>query len=262
MATETKVKIIITVKPTRPVRPVKSNVTLNSTVTSMAAKKAIERIRKSQEIKVRKEKLISCNIELAECLTCMEATETVIVATCLHRNCKDCTFLYWKDCLGKQIPLECPGCDLKVSIKALSTINIDEEFQEYYEHQRRMLSKEIKMAHALPPCPLKYCKKGVLSQCTGYGRKTLWWGKYSCDACRKDFCVFCNKVHRGECQHVNLRIKANRDIWLKNKGLMECSRCHHGIQKNGGCQFVTCCKLTICSICNKQVKNKGIHRCK
>ena len=75
-------------------------------------------------------------------------------------------------------------------------------------------------------------------------------GEVDCEACGKSECLRCGQSHPNyTCEE--WRTRDQLGATLSKLGIKKCPKCGMGIQKNDGCNHITCtrCKVHICWKC-------------
>merc|ERR1712038_2234235 len=163
--------------------------------------------------------------------------------------CKDCftNYLKFKSSLGKPA-LKCPGmnceCFLKESdVKAIAPV-------AYADYQAAIMRFALKRVKNYRTCPNSCCSAGLVLDIDCNVEKI------SCTACNFEFCPHCNDLpHEGKtCDEMRRQRHAER--WGDSKDFMEnetkqCPFCLAWIEKNGGCNHMTChhCRGEFCWLC-------------
>merc|ERR1719471_218820 len=163
--------------------------------------------------------------------------------------CKDCfsNYLKFKSSLGKPA-LKCPGmnceCFLKEShVKAIAPV-------AYSDYQTAIMRYSLKRVKNYRTCPNSCCSVGLVLDIDCNVEKI------QCTACDFEFCPHCNDLpHEGRtCEEMRRQRHAER--WGDAKDYMEnetkqCPFCLAWIEKNGGCNHMTChhCRGEFCWLC-------------
>merc|ERR1719228_2287667 len=163
--------------------------------------------------------------------------------------CKDCfgNYLNFKQSLGKPM-LRCPGMNCRSFLdKKKVKAAMPNAFAEY---KTAMMRFSLKRVENYRTCPNADCAAGiVLDACCTAEQVT-------CTACDTSFCPQCNDVpHEGmTCEELQRKRHAER--WGEAKDYMknetkQCPYCLVWIEKNGGCDHMTChhCRGEFCWLC-------------
>ncbi|KAJ5076673.1 intein-containing e3 ubiquitin-protein ligase ari5-related precursor [Anaeramoeba ignava] len=172
---------------------------------------------------------------------------------CGHAFCKDC----WRNYLNLKIKeaqvgaIPCPGfrCQNKVSSEVIRSIVTEGTFKQYIRFQAHSFVEEnpdVKW------CPAPGCGRAVHPS-------QVQFHMVKCD-CGHRYCFECQEEPHGPatCQQVEewkKRINEGKkdtetDSWM-NENTKPCPKCKVLIEKNGGCNHMTCykCHYEFCWIC-------------
>eukprot|EP01017_Pseudomicrothorax_dubius_P028819 TRINITY_DN3452_c0_g1_i10.p1 TRINITY_DN3452_c0_g1~~TRINITY_DN3452_c0_g1_i10.p1 ORF type:complete len:203 (-),score=21.83 TRINITY_DN3452_c0_g1_i10:26-634(-) len=162
--------------------------------------------------------------------------------TCKHSFCLDCSQALVKDALTdtSKIPIKCPTCEANISLFDLRRLLNEEE-----SNRLNLAAKNKFMRQNMGKffeCPTPECK--------GLGRKV--GSTYDCRLCSQKYCLSCKQEeHKGmTCAEYENHKNPDRAFseYLRNSTCVPCPHCTAVIEKNGGCNHVTCytCKKHIC----------------
>lgn len=232
--------------------------------------------------------------ENQECTLCMDElpTSDFITLTCKHSFCKACLVdvfkpglkeknsKLWK-CPATSCPEQIHNNDYEkilagetIPVTELSSLPDDysrDEIKELIkngafaqnksmlEECKELLERENLLSHSkIKFCPIDYCKAHFY---------TYFKGIKTCELCKHQYCNNCLKYHdmNVSCeeheQSLNIgkeKLIQETEKWLQEK-TKECPNptCKHRIEKDGGCQHMTCekCKHEFCWICLGNWKN-------
>ena len=198
-----------------------------------------------------------------ECFICMDDEvddEDFLSLGCGHYYCRNCWvhFMTTKIVGDSEVfKLTCmdPNCDVHIPPSCLSEIT--NTCPEVYDKYRSFLS--IKVVQENPKyalCPSPSCE--CVFEITSRGR-----GAVNCPDCSSSFCIQCFQEDHDPCSCDDLRRwnKLAEDnsltsLWLQTN-TKDCPKCHFSIQKNGGCNHMTCsrCRHEFCWLCLGPWKN-------
>ncbi|KAI8949750.1 hypothetical protein F4801DRAFT_390356 [Xylaria longipes] len=189
------------------------------------------------------------------CAICKEdyPRKDICCLLCRHWHCKDCFTGNFRIALKSNpfVPAKCCGVipsDLLSQFGALTA----NEVEQY----------KVKMEELTNPRSKLYCWG-----CAAYipnDRRTRKVG--DCGLCGKRTCKACRaKSHFGACDKTKIQtdIEAEDEVYLlaESKGWKRCPNCLNLVQKNGGCNHMTCnCGQDFCYLCG-QVYGSGPHTC-
>jgi ariadne-1 len=189
----------------------------------------------------------------AECTICGELTTPPdsTALSCLHRFCNSC----WRDYLTMQIQegqstlLHCMHyqCNLRVAESVVKRIVAPEVFDKY---ARFVISSFVEDNDNVKWCPTPNCGNAVSAELiTGIT-------EVQC-VCGYRFCFRCHREAHAPatCEQMKLWEEKCKDdsetlnwVQANAKG---CPKCHVAVEKNGGCNHMTCrqCKHEWCWVC-------------
>ena len=192
------------------------------------------------------------NVSINErCLICEgELTKNEInnnYLECHHAICSDCYYMYLKEQINNNnvINIKCPkeDCDKilynnfieKILINHTSLFN---KYKKFVLRRQLILNPDIQLC-PFPDCE-SYAKKGK--------------NKYvTCIQNNHKFCFKCLKDWHGKKECTDIYDK-NFEIWKNPLKVKNCPKCKYFIEKNSGCNHITCfnCKYQFCWLCLKE----------
>lgn len=214
--------------------------------------------RKKVEIKIinsSKKSFISPEIKKMKqyCLICEDSlTEEEIknnTVKCFHSFCNYCYFNYLKEKINNNYVenIKCPQKNCEqilyndfIEMKLINDIPLLEKYKKFKERKQLILDPNIKM------CPYPDCES--------YARK----GKNKYIKCIKNQHKFCFECLKN--WHDYKPCKIEEDIkfekWKNNYKVKRCPRCKYYVEKNGGCNHITCfnCRYEWCWLCMGEYK--------
>jgi len=190
-----------------------------------------------------------------ECEIClMPAEEPLIKNGCGHHFCVHC----WRNYLTGKIMdeglasfIQCPGSECKILVEDDLVLRLmtSDAVEERY---KRRITEDFVLCHRLIKwCPSPGCTKAIKTSLVSHG-------KVQC-ACGFVFCFCCGgDVHDPvNCEIMKIWLKkvakdADTGNWIA-KNTKECPKCNTVIEKNGGCNHMTCrmpkCRYEFCWVC-------------
>ncbi|KAG2024292.1 hypothetical protein GB937_003945, partial [Aspergillus fischeri] len=176
---------------------------------------------------------------------------------CGHRFCVDCYRHYLAQKIreeGEAARIECPGdgCHMIVDSKSLSLLVADDLKERY---QTLLMRTYVDDKENLKWCPAPNCEYAV--DCPVKQRDLNRIVPTVQCACKHFFCFGCtlNDHLPSPCTLVKMWLKKCEDDsetanWI-SANTKECPKCHSTIEKNGGCNHMTCrkCKHEFCWMC-------------
>uniref|UniRef100_A0A1I7TGW7 RBR-type E3 ubiquitin transferase n=1 Tax=Caenorhabditis tropicalis TaxID=1561998 RepID=A0A1I7TGW7_9PELO len=187
-----------------------------------------------------------------QCEICFEEEEMVELA-CKHRACRSC----WNGYLTQKIMDE-RMCEIKCMMPDCQLIMEDEKIHEFISdpvvlatYEKLTVDSYVQASIFLKWCPGVECGRAVkLEDCDRH---------IVICPCGMMFCSSCgNDTHEPiSCGLLKLWLKRQEDDsetanWI-NVHTKECPKCHVAIEKNQGCNHMTCreCKHQFCWLCMK-----------
>ena len=184
-----------------------------------------------------------------QCLICyIELTEEEKIKNalkCNHKFCDECWFEYFKEQINnsKVSEIRCmnKGCNTIINGDFITQhISIDEKLLEKY-------GRFLKKLDVLKNPNKKFCP---IPNCEGIAERKKEQEKYvKCDQ-GHEFCFICLKERQGKkkCQN---EIDKDFLLWKKDKIVKKCPQCQMYVEKNHGCNHITCarCQYQWCWLC-------------
>ncbi|CAF0864024.1 unnamed protein product [Adineta ricciae] len=209
---------------------------------------------------------------LVTCKTCYseKPPNEFYSLACNHKHCLTCWQLYLQSCLANITnvkKISCPSnCNQIVDDdEVLRLLKDDERLAKLYEQV--MINSYVDTNRLAKWCPGNSCSTLVrinshLTDCTQM---------ISCDVCKTTFCFHCLQQWHDpiQCSLLVKWEKKNRDESMTSEWLIantkECPNCHASIEKNGGCNHMTCrkpgCAHEFCWICFGPWKDHATRQC-
>lgn len=195
--------------------------------------------------------------EYGMCTVCTEDMngENSFSLACGHRFCNDCWagHLTTKVHEGESMGILCPSydCPLVVDESIIRQLVSASVYQKYVQ---LLLNSFITNNERVKWCPAPGCGKAI----SGEMSKSQW---VKC-ICGYRFCFECsNETHApATCEHVRLwQQKMNDESETQNwisANTVDCPKCKCFIEKNGGCNHMTCrqCGHEFCWLCLRDWK--------
>jgi len=199
------------------------------------------------------------NKHTVECPICIESAEPglgYVIPECFHTYCIECLSSYVGTLIaeGRVLNIKCPTphCESALShldVQKLVTSDLYSKYDEYTFLMALKTDQHVKWC-ANP----KGCGNAI------YRDDDAEDNKVTCDVCKYEFCFVCNEPwHINTCQDYqqwridNGLVDQKFDEWKTvNKGNAKpCPNCNHLIEKNDGCNHMTCvsCHHEFCWLC-------------
>eukprot|EP01100_Stratorugosa_tubuloviscum_P001772 TRINITY_DN139_c4_g1_i1.p1 TRINITY_DN139_c4_g1~~TRINITY_DN139_c4_g1_i1.p1 ORF type:complete len:726 (+),score=250.22 TRINITY_DN139_c4_g1_i1:68-2179(+) len=180
--------------------------------------------------------------------------EFYLLDECNHRICLECLGQYLKTKIveGEVKEIKCPLTNCKMQIKASEIKHcVDEKvFKKFDEFA---LKNALEGMTDLRWCPKPECENAMI------GDKSNPMMVCSNPECKFCFCFNCKEDWHADvtCEQYQEWKKENSQAdvrswqWMKDH-TRPCPKCHAQIEKNGGCNHMTCkkCKHEFCWLCN------------
>ncbi|TIB28668.1 hypothetical protein E3P86_03819 [Wallemia ichthyophaga] len=212
--------------------------------------------RASSPVRLKRVKGFTCEI----CFTGSEDTSTQTLAlACGHRFCSDCWKMHCEEKIsgqGESRKIECMqgDCQTVMSEQVISQVVPEYIFQRYQTLANKTYVEDNR--RGLRFCPGPDCGNVIECQVRGSDLESLIpivvckCGQASCFGCS-----FSGDHRPALCGVTKLWVKKCEDDsetanWI-SANTKECPRCHSTIEKNGGCNHMTCrkCRHEWCWIC-------------
>lgn len=172
------------------------------------------------------------------CLVCQEDIDQAIHLECGHAVACDNCLIQWftSELTSRKLPLGCMMCKYPVSRDVLESILPNDLFLKYDQLEAEQLAEREWVMFYCPNC------RAVMSADNNENKHIV------CLDCKKHFCLQC-KVEwhkKSTCEQYQqwARENGNADAltWdLVNRlDVKQCPRCKHWIEKNEGCNHMTC----------------------
>jgi hypothetical protein len=164
---------------------------------------------------------------------------------CATSTCFGCfkKYLEFKISAGQVAPdqLVCPGpCRRPIATYDLR-LHLDERHIEKYS---RYLANHFHVQAGGRYCPRLDCGQPLRTTPKGKGKKR----KVICSSCNETSCIDC-----GQAYHLFPLCERQYHSWCRAQNTQTCPRCEWTIQKDGGCQHMTCsrCAFEFCWLCRR-----------
>jgi hypothetical protein len=191
------------------------------------------------------------------CSICQTATNEnfINLLDCNDIFCKDCLYQYVKyrieECQVLTMP--CPNHECRSQIdEPIIKHLVSEALYEKY--------KAFKQSEELSKNPYhRWCPQ---PDCTGYDIGTASNIQLSCNICKFSFCFYCQEPWHatGKCKFES---EKEMQKWAKNNGVKICPNCRRKVEKNLGCDHMTCskCRYEWCWLCGDKYSSSHMQTC-
>lgn len=200
---------------------------------------------------------VLCSISNRLCGICQVAVDSdnLLILECNDQYCKACFSEYLKvRILESQVLLmPCPNHECRIQIpEHLIQLNISEDLFSKYNKFRKV--EELCKQPFLRWCPKPDCE--------GYDIGKIDDPKLKCNKCSFDYCFYCSEAWHGKNKCKN-RADKQLDKFAKNHGLKFCPNCKRKVEKNLGCDHMTCvkCRYEWCWLCGNKYHSGHYDEC-
>ncbi|KAL4468931.1 hypothetical protein ABPG72_009751 [Tetrahymena utriculariae] len=202
--------------------------------------------RKNTKIQPIKDKNQKCDI----CIEVMDVN-TLMVLGCNDKYHKICLEEYFKvEIQQKKLPIKCPNqsCQYQIQPLELKQILKQKDYEKYEQFQFQNYvdynKSQVFQRCFTPNCQYLFIKDSDLD-------------KFDCPSCFKQYCLICQcKYHTNQtCKEYQISTKYSKqdeefDNLAKENKFKQCSKCKMYVEKNEGCDHITCrCSYEFCYKC-------------
>jgi len=228
--------------------------------------------------------VVESNVKQLQCGICMDDfdLDELFSLGCNHTFCSTC----WRQYLSTMFEGNFGGMQaLRVACPQLSCSELvcEQHVRKVapdliLRFEQHLLDSFVQVNRSVMMwCPGPDCKRIAIKQRDDsflpcIGNITVCQGK---DGCKKSFCFLCGEEpHDGLCQHLQNEPNATTNATrLPNRlavtnplieaNIQRCPTCKTPIEKNGGCNHMTCkCGTHFCWLCNADITDvSGNHSC-
>eukprot|EP00347_Sterkiella_histriomuscorum_P020246 403338533 len=191
--------------------------------------------------------------EIVYCLVCYNSStvfEMFKIQNCEHKFCRMCinNHLIANVRIRKVIDINCLQytCQAKFTnqeIESYLSGDMKHKYQQYFNDYMVLMKGNV-----------KYCPNPTCNFLNEIG--LLIGQKITCSGCSQDFCKKCNfSWHEDKtCEQVK---EQEFGQWVDDKQANKCPKCKSRVEKNSGCQHMTCpvCKYEWCWVCGLSYKS-------
>ena len=205
-------------------------------------KRLIEHVKKRATDAVTTLQTAQCAICLSyfrpdDCMQCSGCPENA------HWLCLPCFSDYAHQAVS--FPLKCIQCDAYYD-RIVQQIILPSQLLKKHEEKLEELDRKVALNSNV---------SGVLRCCNLVGVVEVGQegnGYITCPTCKTNYCLRCGSPrHEGSCTQWSVN---STQEWAHQNGAQRCPNCHELIQKNGGCNHMTCrkpmgCGYEFCYVC-------------
>lgn len=165
---------------------------------------------------------------------------------CMHLFCKSCIteYLAIRIFESNVLKMPCPHheCPSEISEEDIIKLLPEKLYQKYQIFKR---NEELNNSPFLRWCPIP--------DCTGYDIGNMSKDKLICNACGHKYCYYCSEPWHtnSKCKEINDK---ELDKWGKKNNVRYCPNCRRKVEKNHGCDHMTCakCNYEWCWLCGEK----------
>ena len=216
-------------------------------------KKTLDNIQAIKKILL-KENSNVCFEGLPDCPVCfvpVEMQDLRRLEYCGHAYCKLCLATQIEHAVkSKEFPVKCAGenCGKPLVVRDFSTL-----IRQGMIKKREFIDAAVSTFVSKNNEKYRYCSTADCQMIYAISSKRAL---FACPLCLKKVCTKCHKsYHEGiTCEMLQSEMEDGNSLldWLKEKPSSRklCPKCHIGIEKNEGCNHMTCkCGAHICWVC-------------
>lgn len=191
-----------------------------------------------------------------QCMICCEDRLKSFKLDCQHEYCIECYKHYIKDKVSSGSVIKCPSCDLALSNADLSLLVESDQIEQLLQNSTKLyIEKHVQFKW----CPSADCKGLIEVLNPGVLDEMVSNREVPIAICNEEhqFCLNCHfEDHNpAPCDIAKKWVTKCRDDsetirWITTNA-QACPKCESLIEKNGGCNHMTCKKCTyeFCWIC-------------
>jgi len=182
-----------------------------------------------------------------ECAICFgELSNSHRLQLCGHKFCTSCLESQIHNALKdiSELPIKCGDCQKLIALRDIRDIIQYDVLKKLYEASYKDFLQ--KNSEEYKNCPTPNCKQIFAAKIEN--------DRVECDTCLKSYCRKCLRVyHEGlTCEQYSKQIEDEKDLdkQIKNMNIKKCPKCKRPVEKNEGCNHMTCiCKCEFCWLC-------------
>lgn len=193
------------------------------------------------------------------CTICYDEVQSsdMIAMPCKHEFCRDCWGMFLKVMLEECVNKSCPQVNCNEMISEAEVKEATPHRYESYEHLQ--LKHFIESNQTLQCCPGADCDRVATFSSGAFFLGNELNASITCEACETEFCVSCvGEPHPSltckllKAWMVKIKDPAESENWIL-QNTKACPNCKVNIEKNQGCNHMTCgkCKHQFCWKCLK-----------
>ncbi|OMJ81191.1 hypothetical protein SteCoe_18367 [Stentor coeruleus] len=230
----------------------------NSSSSNSASQSEIEiplKITLNFECNPEEEKVIISEFVCSICQEQKLNSELFTQALCMHIFCKNCITEYLTIRISESnvLKMPCPHHDCTLEILEADIINLIPE-NLYKKYQIFKRNEELNNSPFLRWCPVP--------DCIGYDIGNMLNDKLTCNVCEYKYCYYCSEPWHinSKCKEINDK---ELDKWGNKNNVRYCPNCRRKVEKNNGCNHMTCvkCNYEWCWLCGEKYDSEHYANC-
>ena len=181
---------------------------------------------------------------------------------CGHLFCTDCWTEYLTTKIvqdGISLSIQCPSNDCQVLVNDAAVLQLLKNSEHATKYQILITNNLVECNHLLRWCPAPNCNNAMYVSNGGMQQVKCTCGYSYCYSCSDEWHgpVTCEVLKKWakKCEDDSETIN-----WI-NANTKDCPKCNNPIEKNGGCNHMTCrkqsCGHSFCWICLKPWRSHG-----
>lgn len=187
------------------------------------------------------------------CNICLGPIESAFTFPCnIHKFCTECIQQY----IGNKINISdveeitCPqsGCSFTLDEDHIKLLLTEKDFERYFKFCQR--AKIIKIPNTVI-CPIPDCNSYAIKSDNTHNNDTFLF----CVHNNHEFCHKCFQEAHPDTS-CDSKLESDFKVWAGKEKVKKCPKCLFYIQKNEGCNHMTCanatCKYEFCWICKSK----------
>ncbi|KAN0094328.1 hypothetical protein V8E55_002615 [Tylopilus felleus] len=199
-----------------------------------------------------------------ECVICFEnipEEEGIRLVPCAHGFCRDCLAGHVCSKIEeRKFPVFCPLCMTEQRNANPSVVSGEMVQRLGVSEAQHTIWSELEMAHLCVRVHCRRCKRSAFVDKEDYENLE----ELSCPfpGCRHTWCKNCQQSLSSDGPKHSCDGSEEMDFLVRQMGWKYCPKCRTPVQKNGGCNHMTCvtpgCSTHFCYRCGKQITRASI----
>jgi hypothetical protein len=207
-----------------------------------------------------------------ECEICTQFfnKEELLCLPCRHSYCEKCWKMHVEAIIQTaqtRIPCMAYNCQCRVPLTDIKKIASEKVYEDLI---RFTIDAHVSMNDAMTNCPNPKCSKPLCV--LRNSNKNRLCNVLKCVHCNFEFCISCGEKSHAPASCIDvekwktLTDDTIMEMRLFGDNFKKCPNCHTNIEKNGGCNHMTCfkCHHQFCWMCLRQWSNhpQNFYECK